>query len=140
MVLIVFYLIVGRLASQTQDERGGKVTLPTTAVGTMPQGDERPLIITVRLAAQGEGTQPGATGEIENAPRVVVILLDGERVKDVESLSALLKALNAAERRVHLRADRAIPYLAVAPAIEACRAAGVASLRLVSQQATGNEP
>lgn len=113
MVLIVFYLIVGRLASQ----RMAELDLPTSAVGSLEQ-PERPLIVEV----VGEGS----------------IMADGVAVTP-ESLEDLVRARLAKrpDLPVHVRADRGAPYARVAPVVEACRRAGLASLRLVSVREQG---
>lgn len=112
MVLIVFYLIVGQLAGQ----RLAELDLPTAALGSLEQPD-RPLIIEV----VGDGS----------------IVADGVPVTP-ESLEELVQA-RAAQRPdlpVHVRADRRAPYAHVAPVVEACRRAGLTSLRLVSLRET----
>jgi biopolymer transport protein ExbD len=108
MVLIVFYLIVGQLATQ----RLADLELPTSALGTM-ELSEQPLIVEV-------------VGDRE-------ILADGVAVTP-ESLELLVRA-RVAQRPdlpVQVRADRHAPYARVAPVVEACRRAGLTSLRLVS--------
>ncbi|MBM4107371.1 MAG: biopolymer transporter ExbD [Phycisphaerae bacterium] len=112
MVLIVFYLIVGQLATQ----RLADLDLPSTAIGALDQPD-RPLVVEVA---------PGADGSAS-------ILADGVPVT-ADALEDLVRA-RIAERpdlAVQVRADRRAPYAQVAPVVEACRRAGLASLRLVS--------
>jgi biopolymer transport protein ExbD len=112
MVLIVFYLIVGQLAGQ----RLAELDLPTAALGSLEQPD-RPLVIEV----VGDGS----------------ILADGVAVTP-DSLEELVRTRMAErpELPVHVRADRHAPYAQVAPVVEACRRAGLASLRLVSLRET----
>jgi len=113
MVLIIFYLIVGKLAA----DRVAPVDLPSSGVGTAE--DQTPTLVISVAAAEG-----GA--------RVVI---DGREVSEGE-LDAVLKARLAepAAALVHLRADRRLAYGLIAPVIEACRRAGVVSLKLVTER------
>lgn len=120
MVLIVFYLIVGRLAS----ERLARVELPRTNTG-------EPASVTGVVIAVTRPTEPGSP---------VAVVLDGREV----SIPALALALQARmpelarnegqQQRVQLRADRHLLYESIAPVIAACREAGIARLELVSNQ------
>jgi biopolymer transport protein ExbD len=119
MVLIIFYLIVGKLAA----ERQAAVRLPGSDVGVTPEGPA-PVVLTI---APGDG-----------APRVLV---DGTEAP-IGGLVNVLRARLASEGEqpvVHVRADRSLPYSAVAPAVQACREAGLTSLRLVTER-TGGRP
>lgn len=123
MVLIVFYLIVGRLASQTQ----GHVQLPQT-----PSGETAQNTGVVIAVAPGTGSDGGLS-----------ILIDGRAtgltaVKDV--LAARLPELAAGEAPpvpVQLRADRSLSYGDIAPIVQACRDAGLTNLELVSTRGDG---
>lgn len=123
MVLIVFYLIVGRLASQTQ----GRVQLPQTPSGETAQ-NTGVVIAVAPGGAPGEG---------------LTILIDGRAtgltsVKDV--LGARLPELAAGESPpvpVQLRADRSLSYGDIAPIVQACREAGLTNLELVSTRGEG---
>lgn len=110
MVLIIFYLIVGRLVM----ERRGQVELPETRVGESIPEESDPLIITVN--ADGSVVIAG-----ESAPTM--------RLADAIALRA------SAGRRVRVRGDRNAPYSAVRPVIDACRRAGVTSIELATEQA-----
>ncbi len=118
MVLIVFYLIVGQLAA----DRRARVDLPATAIGTQEDAgaSRRPIVITL----VGEG---GATA----------IDVDGSPVADAAALATLLKGLDATNRPVQVRADRGLEYGSVAPLLDACREAGVASVKLATRRAAG---
>lgn len=116
MVLIVFYLIVGKLAA----DRKAPVQLPASAVGQGEEGgdDRRPIVITLASSS--------AAARIE---------LDGSRVADAAALRPLLEKLEASKRVVQVRADKGLSYGVVAPVLEACRGAGVASVKLATQRA-----
>jgi biopolymer transport protein ExbD len=118
MCMIVFYLIVGKLAS---DQRS-QVRLPASTTGDV----ERPqdvLVINV-LAPEAPG---GAARVVIDARSVGPGLLD-----------PLVRERMAAKPRtvVQLRASRDLPYAAIEPVIAACRAAGVASVRLAAEPAS----
>ena len=121
MVLIIFFLLVGRLADQTRADREVKITLPATSSGTVADGNDRAIIITVDGAQAEGGAQP-------------TVLLDGELVGTAEALRAKLESMGAKGRSVHLRADRSTPYATISPSVEACRDAGVVSIKLISQR------
>lgn len=116
MVLIVFYLIVGKLAA----DRRAPVQLPVSAVGQGEEsgGDRRPIVITVSAT--------------QAAPRIEV---DGTPLAEIDDLRPRLDALDASERLVQVRADKGLSYGALAPIIDACRGAGVASVKLATQRA-----
>lgn len=119
MVLIIFYLIVGKLAMQRLEA----VDLPVSALGA-PDRAGAPLV--VEVLAGGDGA--------------VRLTADGVAVTP-ESLEALVRSRREADPAlvVQVRADRATDYTLVAPAVEACRRAGLASLRLVTLR-PGGEP
>lgn len=117
MCLIVFYLIVAKLAS----DRQLPLELPEARQG-IAEESQRPIIISVGL---------GATG-------VVVEVQGREIVGDEADRPTMVRDAVAQEARqrpdapVHLRADRALEYAKVRPVVEACRQAGVKSLLLVA--------
>lgn len=120
MVLIIFYLIVGKLAA----ERQGHVELPTSAVGTQADTHD-PVIVTIEEPPPGE---PG--------PK---ILVNGHDVS-AGNLESVLRARVAADPGstvVQVRGDRRLPYEDFAPVIKACRDAGLVTLRLVTEKTAG---
>ena len=119
MVLIVFYLIVGKLAA----DRRARVDLPATAIGVQEEGAsaKRPIVITL---SGGEGG-------------ISTIDVDGTPVADAPVLATLLKGLDASNRPVQVRADRGLEYRSVGPLLDACRQAGVASVKLATRRAQG---
>jgi len=115
MVLIVFYLIVGKLAS----ERIESMELPRSAFGDeTPPPD--PLVINVL---------PG-----EDEPRIVVETFE-------VSVGALEKAVRERLRArdgigVQIRASRTLPYGAVRPVLEACRRGGARTVLLSTERSS----
>ena len=123
MVLIILYLIVGKLAS----ERQARVELPSSGVGAQADA-HNPVVVTV-LAAD----RPGAHH---------VILIDGQEVAD-GGLESVLRARVSADPGssvVQVRADRRLPYSDVAPVIKACREVGLTTLRLITERVPTGGP
>ncbi len=118
MVLIVFYLIVGRLATDRQT----RLDLPASAVGGSESA--RPALIVNVLAPRSAAA----------APEIVV---DG-RPLDIAQLRALLAArfpdAAAAQPVIHLRADRTLDFATVRPVLDALRSAGLTSVKLVASR------
>lgn len=123
MVLIIFYLIVGKLAV----DQSARVQLPAAFAGLT----ETQRGITLAVLPQSD-----APGTPEEPP---LVLLEGQPI----TLSALADALRirmpelATGKQVvplHLRADKRLTYGAVQPVIEACRAAGITSIKLVASR------
>jgi len=108
MVMIVFFLIVGKLAA---DERS-PIELPD-ASATSGAADSDTLIINVA----GDGS----------------LILRGQVVTTERLGEALVR-----ERSLHpgvvvrIRADRSLDYASVEPVVRACRAAGVTTVRLAA--------
>lgn len=118
MVLIVFYLIVGKMAS----DRAAGVKLPGSTVGLTT--DAAGLVISVL---------PSPTGKPD-------VLVDGSPVAPDALASAITARLGGASPSsvpVQVRADRRLPYGELAPVIDACRKAGLTSLKLVTQREGG---
>jgi len=112
MVLIVFFLIVGNLASA----RYARVDLPDARRAGLIETTD-PLVIN---AVVGSGER--------------VFLVDGVEL-DESALETLVRAArrDRPDRPVRIRADRSLTYGEVRPAIEACRRAGVARVWLATQ-------
>jgi biopolymer transport protein ExbD len=120
MVLIVFYLIVGKLAT----DRAARVDLPRSSLGT-PQQD-RGLVINLALTDTGEQ----------------VISVDGAAVAlDQLTADIVLRmpelAAGTQGQPVSLRADRRLTYGDIEPVVNACKAAGVTSLKLITTREGG---
>lgn len=125
MVLIIFYLIVGKLAS----DRLAMVDLPSSRIGEGESGGNRAIVISI--VPGGSGGSGG--GEVT---------VDDQPVKIAE-LAALLRAMGVGSvpegqikqaREVRLRADKGLPYGQVEPVLNACREAGVTAVKLVTDR------
>jgi biopolymer transport protein TolR len=118
MCLIVFYLIVGKLAS----ERRGEVDLPQSAIGSEPAAPS-PVVINVLARAPQDVPMPpgGALFMIDNIPL------------DQASLSRRLAGVGA-DAEVEIRADRSLSYGQISPVLTACRASGLKSVKLVTRR------
>ena len=118
MCLIIFFLLVGRLASR----QGRPIDLPNTDVGD-PTAAPR-LVVAVAAPAD-----PGGQPEIT---------LGGNPVA-VTELASLVKARlgEPARGELAIRADRRLSWGQVRPVVEACRSAGLSSVRLVTERVEG---
>lgn len=114
MCLIVFYLIVGRLAMEKHE----RVDLPESRVGASALAPPV-MVIAVRPPAESP-----------------IVSVDGREV-EVSSLVLRFAPALASDpaTQVHIRADRGLPYAAIAPVLRACRDAGLSSVRLVTERA-----
>jgi biopolymer transport protein ExbD len=119
MCLIVFYLIVAKLAS----DRMLPVDLPEARQG-MSDEAQRPIIISVGPSPEGVSIEVQGKAIVGNDEARLAFV----RVA-VESLTK-----ERPDAPVHLRADRALEYARVRPVVEACRQAGVKSLLLVASR------
>lgn len=113
MCLIIFYLMVGHLASG----RSSSVNLPTSTTGR-PADKAGPIVINV---VAEEGTEEP------------ILLIGEERVMG-SHLAKILKDLSelSPDADVQIRADRTLGYGKVAPVLAACRDAGLLSVKLVA--------
>lgn len=120
MCLIIFYLMVGHLASG----RSGSVNLPSAGQG---ERAEQAAPIVINLAPSDE---PGAAPDAEP-----VLLIGDERVL-MRNLAQRLKDLATLSpgAEVQVRADRRLAYGSVSPVLNACREAGLLSVKLVAQR------
>lgn len=116
MCLIIFFLLVGRLASK----QGRPIDLPSTGVGDSAASPK----LVVAVAAT-----PGGEPEVTLAGNVVAV---GE-------LAGLLKTRlgEPARGELAIRADRRLSWGQVRPVVEACRSAGLSSVRLVTERVEG---
>ncbi|MBI1190902.1 MAG: hypothetical protein GC200_09515 [Tepidisphaera sp.] len=116
MVLIVFYLIVGKLAS----DRLARVELPGSHVG---KGDEPAGALVVNVVRHGEAAE---------------VVVDGVSMGEGQLRDALRAAqVRRPDQPVHLRADRALPFSKIEPVLQACREAGLKSVKLVASREGG---
>lgn len=119
MCLIVFYLIVGKLAA---DQRSS-MRLPASASGVEDKPQDQ-LIINV---------MPGAGGE----PRIVI---DTAEIPPGQLTAAVRDRVSAKPGVVvELRGSRELAYGAIAGVIRACKDAGVGSVRLAAERIQGGQ-
>lgn len=119
MVLIVFYLIVGKLAS---DQRAD-LPLPPSASG-LHESPKDALVIDVRRASGSDAADGPAR-----------FSLDGVEMSAAALDAALRVEIEARpDRVIRIRADRTLSYGAVEPAIEAARGAGASAVRLATER------
>lgn len=109
MVLIIFYLLVGKLAG----DRRPAMALPASAASVEENAGD-PIIVNVRAPS---GT--GARIEVE------------QRELNIDALSVLLRTAEPG-RAVLVRAPRDMPWSGVEPVLRACRASGRA-VRLATE-------
>jgi biopolymer transport protein ExbD len=107
MCLIVFYLLVGQLASDQRSD----LALPRSATGDQTQ-EAQAAFVNVRLDGDG-----------------VLLDVDGAPVP----LEQLGRSVRAAPS-VHLRADASIPFERMAPVLAELRRAGVRAVRVATEQ------
>lgn len=117
MCLIVFYLVVGKLAADQRAE----LRLPGARSGETRKGAESLVINVASVDAAGA------------EPRSVRIAVDGEEIAAATVPSMVRKRVPAGGT-VRVRASRDLAYGDVAPVIEACRDAGVGSVRLATEK------
>ncbi len=133
MCLIIFFLIVGKLA---HDQVAG-MRLPQTRIGE-GEGPRGGIVISISPARAGEaGAVRWSAEGIEPAlfARVRV------QQQEVQSAGELQQALQTAlgptapgAARVQVRADRDAPYGLVEPAMRSCRALGISGVMLVTER------
>ena len=110
LVLLVIFMVVTPLMKQEQ-----AVDLPITKA-SRPAEETRQLTLTI--AADGALTLDGAAIAQDRL---------GERLEAVFA--------GREDRTVFLAADKSLPYATVVDVIDACRAAGVSAIGLVTQKA-----
>ena len=139
MCLIIFFLLVGKLSLDAT------IKLPGTEVGEADAA--RSITISV-LAPDNPGSepkvlvegQPSAGGQAGLAEAISRAILS----KNAAAVSAAGGAVAPAAAgisgptnsgiAVKLRADKALPYSAIDPVLQACAKAGLASVRLVTER------
>jgi biopolymer transport protein ExbD len=122
MCLIIFYLMVGKLAG----DRRTQVELPETKVGT--EADSSVLIVNV-VPVSGAGW-PGSGAQVVVERAVIPGPEDLERlVRDrIGSHPGLA---------VQVRAEKNLPWDLVKPVLRSCTRAGAATVRLAAERAGG---
>lgn len=121
MCLIVFYLIVGKLAA---DQRSA-MRLPASVTGAEDKAQDL-LIVNV---------MPGPAGQ---PPRIVI---DTTEIPPDRMAAAIKEKIGAKpDVVVELRGSRELSYGSVAGVIRACKEAGVGSVRLATERIGGGAP
>lgn len=120
MVLIIFYLLVGKLAS----DRLTPVALPASNVG-LTDTTSPGLVITIT--------------QVPNSPDAAIHFNDTPIA--LANLPTLLRAgsANSASASISIRADRQLPFAQIRPVLDACREAGLTSVRLATRRSGPNE-
>lgn len=119
MCLIIFYLLVGRLAMSSRVDN-----LPSSGSGSTSNSASAVVVDVVE------------TGQAGREP---VISVDGV-AGDLAGLEAVLTARGggtpgqAAGTEVQIRASKDLPYAKLAPVLAVCRRAGLTSVRLVAER------
>ncbi len=130
MCLIVFYLIVGKLASAQL----APVDLPRTALGA---SETEPLVLIVNvLGGGGGGPDVSAGTSSESWFAGTRVLVEGREVATPRLLAIMIneRLAEQPETAVQIRGDRRLPFGAVDPVLRACAAAGAQTVRLMSEQ------
>ncbi len=113
MCLIIFYLLVGKLA---MDQRT-RMTLPSSGAGI---NQIEPSVLTI---------------EVPTDPELGDARLDGKTMSIAELKAALEKRVGLKKNlAVQLRADRTAPFSRVQPVLDACRDSGLSTVRLATMR------
>ena len=128
MCLIVFYLIVGKLASGQLAE----VDLPDAISGEQDTPSEL-FIVNIRA--------PSETARAWRASNAAVII-EGDPVPSPDALTRIVRDRVASkpETQVQLRASRRLPFGEVDPVLRACTEAGVTNITLAANDAGAVSP
>lgn len=119
MCLIIFFLIVGRLAAHKP------IQLPESDAGDDAKKNS-PIVVEIIQPGNPESKEP-------------LVMLAGRAV-DLTALAAAVKdavktdGSEKSQRPVHLRAQRDLPYAMLSPVLKVCRGAGLTSVRLVTER------
>lgn len=120
MCLVIFYLMVGKLAG----DRRTSIDLPETKVGTEAQGD---VIIVNVVPVTGEGW-PGDGAQV---------VVDQDVMRDAESLEKLVRDRLGSHpgAAVQVRAEKQLPWDLVSPVLRSCTRGGATNVRLATERA-----
>ncbi|MBY0311566.1 MAG: biopolymer transporter ExbD [Phycisphaerales bacterium] len=124
MCLIIFFLIVGKLAT----DRGLPVNLPRTGVGQEEQSASLLVVTVVKLGADEPKTGWGAYG--------IRVQADGRTLDFPKDLETAVRGKLAGNpsASVQVRADRELPYGAIEPVLRALGLGGAKSVRLATER------
>lgn len=119
MCLIIFYLMVGKLAT----DRKAEVKLPQSAIGAQAEPD----VVVVNVLA-------GAS-----MPARADVVVEGKSLAADSDLEALVRERLATkpETVVQIRASRDLAFGVVSPVLRACTKAGAQNIRLATEHAGG---
>lgn len=136
MCLIVFFLIVGKLAADASSVR-----LPGSEVGRTGKAAAAVIVSVAR------GDLPGSTSPRSWGGVSARVFVDGQPIAGESELAAAIREraaillgaaptgdLSAAP--VHVRADRDLPFAAVEPVLRAAAKAGIPGVRLATERAS----
>jgi biopolymer transport protein ExbD len=123
MVMIIFFLIVGKLATDAD----ARLRLPQSGIGTTTQQPGRTITVT---PAPDSGLSAGSVGAFAG----IEVRVEQQIVRTIAELDGALKA-GRADAPVTLRAHRDLPFDAVAPVLAACSRAGIVGVRLATERA-----
>ncbi len=137
MCLIVFFLLVGKLAT----DRSADLRLPKSSQGESEKAADV-LVVTVRRSAPGAAApapDPGAPAPGPGGwPALVpTVTADERRLGEPRALETWVRT-RLAERPlsvVQVRAERDLPYGAVQPVLSACARGGATTVRLALEHA-----
>lgn len=129
MCLIVFFLIVGKMAT----DRGVPVRLPQTAVG---QDEPSASIVVITVSRAAEGVRPSAPGTGGWLAYGIVVQLDGDRMQTPKDLEAAIRAkvLENPNVSVQIRGDRELAFGSMEPVFRALGQGGAKSVRLATER------
>lgn len=129
MCLIIFFLIVGKLAT----ERGMFVKLPQTGVGS-EETSQSVLVITIAKLADAQAM--GVKSETAWSALGIAVQVDGQPVEDSKALENAVRSRIAEHNNasVQVRADRELAYGSVEPVLRAAGMGGARSVRLATER------
>jgi biopolymer transport protein ExbD len=124
MCLIIFFLIVGKLSSNS----GPLVRLPVTGVGQDEQSASL-MIVTVSRAAEG---LPKLGWNVYG----VAVFADGQEVQNPKGLEQAVRGKLAANpaASVQVRADKTLLFGSIEPVLRAAGQGGAKSVRLATER------
>ncbi len=147
MCLIIFFLLVGKLSLDAT------IQLPGTEVGEADaarsitisvlapdkSGQEPKVLVEGRPIAAGNAGLAEAIATAISAKNAAVPVIAGGAANSAKSApgaseSNASAAAGSSGIAVKLRADKALPYSAIDPVLQACAKAGLASVRLVTER------
>ncbi len=128
MCLIIFFLVVSSLAATEQ----ARINLPSSAEGEEAKAPDS-VTINIYPPTTGMSTEELAKTRMEWPARVTAEDRDFGTARDLETFVRTRLAANP-ECAVEIRADRALPYGWVEPAILAVARAGAPAARLAAEK------